>query len=91
MWCTFVLAGSFHLYDSDHDGYITRKEVEDIVDSMHKMVGQMVELSEDDESPQARVDKIFETMDLVSYCYHQEYIRRRECPTALCLSTNTLF
>ena len=66
------MAGSFHLYDSDHDGYITREEVEAIVDSMHKMVGQMVELSEDDETPQKRVDKIFETMDLVS-CYHQAY------------------
>ena len=60
------ITGAFHLYDSDHDGYVTREEMEAIVDSMHKMVGQMVEFSEDDETPQTRVDKLFDTMDSVS-------------------------
>ena len=54
------------MYDRDQDGYITREEIETIVDSIHKMVGQMVEFSEDDETPQTRVDKIFEAMDKVS-------------------------
>ena len=63
---THTHAGAFHLYDSDHDGYITREEMEMVVDSIHKMVGQMVEFSEEDETPQNRVDKIFEAMDKVS-------------------------
>ena len=58
--------GSFHLYDSNHDGYITREEMEAIVDSIYKMVGQMVEFSEDEDTPQKRVDKIFDAMDTVS-------------------------
>ena len=62
----YIYAGSFNLYDSDRDGYITREEMETIVDSIHKMVGQMVELTEDDETPQKRVDKMFEAMDTVS-------------------------
>lgn len=57
--------GSFRLYDSDHDGYITREEMEAIVDSLHKMIGQMVEFSEEDETPQKRVDQLLEAMDLV--------------------------
>ena len=58
--------GSFHLYDTNHDGYITREEMEAIVDSIYKMVGQMVEFSEDEDTPQKRVDKIFDAMDTAS-------------------------
>lgn len=58
--------GSFHLYDSNHDGYITREDMETIVNSIYKMVGQMVEFPEDEDTPQKRVDKIFVAMDTVS-------------------------
>ena len=57
--------GSFQLYDSDHDGYITRQEMEVIVDSIHKMVGQMVEFPDEEDTPQKRVHKMFEDMDSV--------------------------
>ena len=40
--------------------------MEAIVDSIYKMVGQMVEFSEDEDTPQKRVDKIFDAMDTVS-------------------------
>ena len=35
------------------------------MDSIYKMVGQMVEFSEDEDTPQKRVDKIFDAMDTV--------------------------
>ena len=36
------------------------------MDSIYKMVGQMVEFPEDEDTPQKRVDKIFDAMDTVS-------------------------
>lgn len=64
--------GIFRLYDCDKDGYISRKEMEFIVESMHKMVGHLVEATggeeedeDEDQLPQKRVDKIFKIMDEV--------------------------
>lgn len=39
--------------------------MEAIIDSIYKMVGQMVEFPEDEDTPQKRVDKIFDAMDTV--------------------------
>ena len=34
----FFVSGAFRLYDVDNDGYITRKEMYDIVDAIYQMV-----------------------------------------------------
>ncbi|KAJ9596768.1 hypothetical protein L9F63_012199, partial [Diploptera punctata] len=53
---------AFRLYDVDNDGYITRDEMYNIVDAIYQMVGQQP-TAEDDNTPQKRVDKIFDQMD----------------------------
>lgn len=37
----------------------------DIVDAIYSMVGNMIELPKDEDTPQKRVEKIFERMDEV--------------------------
>ncbi|KAK2583240.1 hypothetical protein KPH14_009256 [Odynerus spinipes] len=53
---------AFRLYDVDDDGFITREEMYDIVDAIYQMVGQTPQ-AEDENTPQKRVDKIFDQMD----------------------------
>lgn len=36
-----------------------------VVDSIYKMVGSMVQLPEDEKTPEQRVDKIFSAFDMV--------------------------
>ena len=57
--------GTFQLYDHNHDGVITRDEMEAVVEAIYKMVGSMVEFPEGAETPQLRVNRIFEAMDTV--------------------------
>ncbi|OXB69108.1 UNVERIFIED_CONTAM: hypothetical protein H355_012485 [Colinus virginianus] len=56
-------ARAFKLYDLDNDGYITRNEMLDIVDAIYQMVGNTVELPEEENTPEKRVDRIFAMMD----------------------------
>ncbi|KAG8327639.1 Neuronal calcium sensor 1 [Homalodisca vitripennis] len=53
---------AFRLYDVDNDGFITRDEMYNIVDAIYQMVGQQP-AAEDENTPQKRVDKIFDQMD----------------------------
>nr|CAD7438163.1 unnamed protein product [Timema bartmani] len=53
---------AFRLYDVDNDGFITRDEMYNIVDAIYQMVGQQPN-AEDENTPQKRVDKIFDQMD----------------------------
>ncbi|NXG50308.1 NCS1 protein, partial [Psilopogon haemacephalus] len=57
------LRWAFKLYDLDNDGYITRNEMLDIVDAIYQMVGNTVELPEEETTPEKRVDRIFAMMD----------------------------
>jgi len=57
------LQWAFQLYDIDGDGYITYDEMLKIVQSIYKMTDQMVQLPEDENTAEKRVDKIFASMD----------------------------
>lgn len=51
----------------DKDGYITKEEMANIVDAIYSMIGNMLELPKDEDTPQKRVEKIFSNMDLVRF------------------------
>ncbi len=61
----YDVSGAFSLYDVDKDGFITKEEMANIVDAIYSMIGTMLELPQDENTPEKRVEKIFSNMDLV--------------------------
>ncbi|KAF9329076.1 Neuronal calcium sensor 1 [Linnemannia elongata] len=54
---------AFQLYDIDNNQSITYDEMLSIVDAIYKMVGTMIKLPPDEDTPEKRVSKIFSLMD----------------------------
>jgi len=54
----------FSLYDQDRDGFISREEMEDVVGSVFDLMGRTSDPILEEEVINARVDYIFERMDL---------------------------
>ncbi|KAJ1959894.1 Calcium-binding protein NCS-1 [Dispira parvispora] len=54
---------TFRLYDINQDGFITYEEMLCIVEALYKMVGTMVTLPPDEDTPEKRVKKLFDAMD----------------------------
>lgn len=54
------LGWAFSVFDQDKDGLVSREEMIVVVDAVYRMVGPAVkEMSEDVNTPQKRVDKLF--------------------------------
>merc|ERR1712227_317273 len=51
------LEWAFTIYDLDGDGFITRKEMIEIVTSIYKMIGTEVQLPEDESTPEKELTK----------------------------------
>jgi Ca2+-binding EF-hand superfamily protein len=57
------LAWTFRLYDLDQDGCISKNEMTIVVDALYRMLDNTVTFPEGQETPQKRVDYLFELMD----------------------------
>ncbi|OTF79498.1 hypothetical protein BLA29_013308 [Euroglyphus maynei] len=54
---------AFNIYDVDGDGYITKMEMLEIFRAMYKMLGNTIRLDDDVDTPEKRMEKVFNQMD----------------------------
>ena len=59
-------SGAFQLYDHDADGVISKQDMLTVVRSIYLMIGSLLEMPVEENTPEKRVEKIFRQMDLVS-------------------------
>lgn len=60
-------AWAFNFYDRDKDGFISNEEMLKVVEAVYKMIGNMIEYPEDEDTAEKRVGKIFSLMDEVRF------------------------
>jgi len=65
--CVCDDAGAFRLYDRDGDGYISRKDMMLVVTAIYQMIGSMLDMPIEENTPDKRVEKLFRQMDIVSW------------------------
>ncbi|KAF2353430.1 EF-hand domain [Trinorchestia longiramus] len=53
----------FGLYDVNHDGIISKKEMEDVVTAIYEMLGRSTNPQVDEATPKHHVDKVFRLID----------------------------
>lgn len=58
---------AFRLYDRDGDGRVSRNDMLQVVESVYRMMGSLVPLAEDEDTPSKRVEKIFRLMGQVPF------------------------
>jgi Ca2+-binding EF-hand superfamily protein len=56
---------AFRFYDRDDDGSISRTDMLLIIDAIYRMMGGLVEVPPDEDTPTKRVDKLFQQMGKV--------------------------
>eukprot|EP00033_Pygsuia_biforma_P000643 GCRY01000758.1.p1 GENE.GCRY01000758.1~~GCRY01000758.1.p1 ORF type:complete len:191 (+),score=30.05 GCRY01000758.1:233-805(+) len=54
---------AFQMYDMDNDGFISRAEMEHAVDAIYKMMGNLANIPESQDTPAKRVTTLFQWMD----------------------------
>jgi len=57
------LTAAFNVYDVNHNGFISREEMLQIIESIYKLVENVAEFSEDEATPEMRVAKFMDLMD----------------------------
>lgn len=83
---------TFKLYDLDRDGKIYYKDLLEVISSIYKMVGPMVALPDDENTPEQRASKLFRILDKdqdTDYLDYEDLKRIVKADPALITSLNS--